>query len=158
MERHRAKITSLVFVRRNRQVLLRRHGAGHRFEGRWNGIGGHVEAGEDPLRSAHREVREEAGIEIHDVRLRMVLHEADAEGDSTLVFWFAADWLSGAVQPPAGLQLEWVEAQEAPALEMMPDVRAFWPEIFANGPTHFGVEQHGAGASRLEIDGRPIRL
>lgn len=42
------------------RVLLRRH---DKF-GIWLGVGGHVELDEDPCEAAHREVREEVGLEI----------------------------------------------------------------------------------------------
>jgi ADP-ribose pyrophosphatase YjhB (NUDIX family) len=50
------------------RVLLRRH---DKF-GIWLGVGGHVEAGEDPNDAAHREVREEVGLEIELIGDRLV--------------------------------------------------------------------------------------
>jgi len=49
-----------VFCVHRGRVLLRRH---DKF-GIWLGVGGHVELEEDPNEAAHREVREEVGLEI----------------------------------------------------------------------------------------------
>jgi 8-oxo-dGTP pyrophosphatase MutT (NUDIX family) len=49
-----------VFCVHRARVLLRRH---DKF-GIWLGVGGHVELDEDPNATAHREVREEVGLEI----------------------------------------------------------------------------------------------
>src|SRR5688500_1888351 len=49
-----------VFCVHGGRVLLRRH---DKF-GIWLGVGGHVELDEDPNAAAHREVREEVGLEI----------------------------------------------------------------------------------------------
>jgi 8-oxo-dGTP diphosphatase len=61
---------TLSFVLRRDQVLLLRLGL---ERGEWadklNGLGGHVEAGEDVLNSARREIREEAGLSPGDLRL-----------------------------------------------------------------------------------------
>ena len=52
------------------QVLLLRLGADRgEWAGRLNGIGGHIEPGEDVLTSARREIREEAGLSPGDLRL-----------------------------------------------------------------------------------------
>jgi 8-oxo-dGTP diphosphatase len=61
---------TLSFLLRNDQVLLLRvrsdRGA---WAGKLNGLGGHIEPGEDVLRSARREIREEAGLAPGDLRL-----------------------------------------------------------------------------------------
>src|SRR5919201_1256123 len=62
----------LVFVRRGDSVLLLRGAADKRiWPGLLNGIGGHVEADEDPLSAARREVREECGLELPASALRL---------------------------------------------------------------------------------------
>ena len=52
--------TVAVFVVASRRVLL----VHHRRLGKWLPLGGHVELDEDPEQAAHREVREESGLEI----------------------------------------------------------------------------------------------
>ena len=156
-ERHRAKLTTLMFVRHNRQVLLQQHPVGSRFSGQWNGVGGHVEAGEDVCQAARREVREEAGIEVRAPRLRFVLHERDRSDEATLVFWFVAEWLSGALRPERGRVLRWVPNLEIEKLPLLLDIRAVWPRLFENGAIQFGVESYaGPDLPRLEIDGKRV--
>ena len=65
---------TLMFVRKGDEVLLGRRKRGHvNMRGKWNGFGGKVEAGEDILEAAIREVREETGIE---TEFRNVQHPA----------------------------------------------------------------------------------
>ncbi len=55
---------TLVFLRRGTDVLLLRVPEGRgAWAGLLNGVGGHIEPGEDPLSSARREVLEETGLE-----------------------------------------------------------------------------------------------
>jgi 8-oxo-dGTP diphosphatase len=56
----------LIFAMRGEEVLLLklapRHGKVTRWTGKYNGLGGHIERGEDPLSAAHRELKEESGL------------------------------------------------------------------------------------------------
>ncbi len=52
--------TVAVFVVERDRVLL----VHHRRLGKWLPVGGHIELDEDPEQAAHREVREESGLEI----------------------------------------------------------------------------------------------
>jgi 8-oxo-dGTP diphosphatase len=55
---------TLSFLVREDSVLLIRLAEGHgSWAGRLNGVGGHIEKGEDPYASAKREIREETGLE-----------------------------------------------------------------------------------------------
>jgi len=82
---------TLCFVLDGDDVLLIKRSPHKRlFPGKVNGLGGHVEAGEDILQSARREIHEESGLEVEDLWLAGVLHvdgklgQAAALSDGTL--------------------------------------------------------------------------
>jgi 8-oxo-dGTP diphosphatase len=133
--RHRYHVVprTLCFVRHGDDVLLLK-GAPHKriWAGRYNGLGGHVEAGEDVLGATLREVREEAGLDVHDVRLAAVVH-ADG-GDAQLgvlffVFTARAD-VKDVIASPEGT-LEWVSLSALPVATMAPDLPVILPRVMA---------------------------
>jgi 8-oxo-dGTP diphosphatase len=74
-ERYVASPRTLTFLLDGDDVLLiRRSPDAPLFPGLYNGVGGHVERGEDLLSSARREVREETGLDVPDLALRCLLH------------------------------------------------------------------------------------
>ncbi len=64
-DRYQVIPRSLIFVRRGEQVLLLK-GAAHKrlWANLYNGIGGHIERGEDALSAARRELAEESGLQV----------------------------------------------------------------------------------------------
>jgi 8-oxo-dGTP diphosphatase len=124
---------TLCFVRNGEDVLLLK-GAPHKriWANRYNGLGGHVERGEDIFNATLREVREEAGLEVHDVRLAAVVH-ADA-GDplvGILLFIFTAEADTRETVPSAEGSLEWHNAGALPVADMAPDLPVILPRILA---------------------------
>src|SRR5690554_8185938 len=66
---------TLCFITHGDDVLLLKRGLHKRvYPGRYNGVGGHIERDEDPLTSAIREMQEETGLTVEDVRLRGLIH------------------------------------------------------------------------------------
>jgi 8-oxo-dGTP diphosphatase len=137
--RHRYQVIprTLCFVTHGEEVLLLLGGPRKRlWAGRYNGLGGHVEPGEDICTSVRREVREEAGLEARDVRLRCVVH-ADA-GDPAagiLFFVFTATVDCTRVLPSEEGALEWWPADALPAGRLVEDLPVLLPRILALGPT-----------------------
>jgi 8-oxo-dGTP diphosphatase len=85
-ERYTAIPRVLVFILSDANEVLLLKGAPTKriWANRYNGVGGHVEAGEDVYTAAWREVREETGLEVHDLRLRGVVNiDVNSPGDNT---------------------------------------------------------------------------
>ena len=82
---------TLCFILDGDDVLLIQRSLHKRlFPGKVNGLGGHVEAGEDVLQSARRETLEECGLDVDDYWLAGVVHvdgglgQADALADGVV--------------------------------------------------------------------------
>jgi 8-oxo-dGTP diphosphatase len=138
VSRHRYQVIprTLCFVTHGEEVLLLLGGAKKRlWAGRYNGLGGHVEPREDIYKSTFREVREEAGLEVHDMRLRCVVH-ADA-GDPAagiLFFVFTAAADEKRVVPSEEGALEWWPVSALPVDRMVEDLPVLLPKVLAMGP------------------------
>ena len=121
---------TLCFVLNGDDVLLMRRAPHKRiFPNRYNGVGGHIERDEDPLSSAHREILEETGLTVHDVRLRAVYNiDAGAEtGIVLLVFTAYAD--SRAVVANSEGTLHWIPRADVYGLDLVEDLPLILPRI-----------------------------
>jgi 8-oxo-dGTP diphosphatase len=156
--RHAARLATVAFVRCGDALLLLRHPAGgDRFPGLWNGVGGHVEAGEGIREAAQRELREEAGIEASALRLRGVIHEAGLAGHPYVVFVFAAESAGRALVARPGLELAWHPVSRLGELPLVPDVPLLLEHLFEDGEPVFLVQRFEAGdtPAELRLDGAP---
>ena len=109
-------------------VLLLR-GAAHKrlWAGRYNGLGGHVEAGEDIYAAAQREVWEEAGLAVDGLVLRGVVNidtGADEAGPrpGVLMFVFTGRAAERTVRAAAEGTPEWVPVGRIDELPLVDDL------------------------------------
>ncbi len=113
----------LCFVTAGDDVLLLKGAATKKiWPGKFNGLGGHVERGETLEAAARREIREEAGLEVTDLRLRGVVTIDTGEPAGIGLFVFTAVAKSRACQPSAEGLLEWVPLAEARKLDAVEDL------------------------------------
>lgn len=127
---------TLCFVTHGADVLLLL-GAPHKrmWAGRYNGVGGHIEPGEDIYSATLREVEEETGLVVYNVQLRGVVH-ADA-GDPAvgiLFFIFTAMTDTRETGPCPEGTLEWWQADRLPAATLAEDLPVLLPKVLAMGP------------------------
>lgn len=121
---------TLIFITRDDKVLLLR-GAPHKrlWAGLYNGIGGHVEQGEGILAAAKREVREETGLEVANLRLCGVIMIDTGETTGIGLYVFRGDYVGGEVKPsPEGIA-EWIANKDVNRLPLVPDLVVLLPRV-----------------------------
>jgi 8-oxo-dGTP diphosphatase len=83
-----------ILVTRGNEILLMKRRGSH-GEGTWCPPGGHLEHGEAPEECALREAREEAGIEIANVRFLAMTNDVFPEGKHYITVWMLGEHRSG---------------------------------------------------------------
>ena len=154
--RYTAIPRTLCFIRRGRDEVLLLRGAPTKriWADKYNGIGGHVERGEDILTSVRREVREETGLAVENIALRGVIHVDAGEAVGILVLVFSAEYTSGDPVPSPEGTLEWVGRDRLVSLPLVEDLPAIMPRILDAAPHEplFFARTHYDADDRLVIE------
>lgn len=146
-------VATLAYVVRGDEVLLvhRTFRGDDAHLGKYNGLGGKLEATEDVVSGLRRELREEAGIEVTSWHLRGTVSWPGfgAGGEDWLGFIFLVDGFTGTV-PDANAEgtLHWVRRDEVFDLPLWEGDHRWLPLVFDPAVTQF----HGV---LPYVDGRP---
>jgi 8-oxo-dGTP diphosphatase len=89
-------VTVLVF-RHGRMLCMCRASTNDAAPGLWEGVSGRVEAGEEPLAAAHREVMEETGLRVRVDPRPIDAYAASRRAEPMTVIVFRADHEEGEV-------------------------------------------------------------
>jgi 8-oxo-dGTP diphosphatase len=110
-----------IFLRRGDEYLLIKGAPTKRlWAGKYNGLGGHVERGEDVLSSAKRELFEEAGLTADLWLCGMVIVDAGDVGICLFVFCGANP--QGELKASVEGTVEWVRKEALPQLPVVEDL------------------------------------
>ncbi len=145
----------LCFLKSGQEVLLLKGAADKRlWAGRYNGIGGHMERGEDPLQAARREIYEETGLQVETLHLGGLVHICLSRGSGVLLFLFVGEAPSREVRPSAEGSLEWVTVEQIAHLPVVEDLPFFLPRLlrFRPGDPPFFARSHYDEEGRLQVE------
>jgi 8-oxo-dGTP diphosphatase len=122
---------TLSFVLCGDALLLLRGAPDKRlWANRLNGLGGHLEPGEDPHSGALREIREESGLEPADLCMRAVLHIAGRGGSpGVLLFVYLGHVAGKETRASDEGRLEWHPLGALPWAEMVSDLPELLPRL-----------------------------
>ncbi len=135
---------------RRETLMVHRHKRdGDPHLGKYNGLGGKLEPGEDVITGLKREIREEAGIECLDIILRGTISWPGfgKHGEHWFGFIFRIDRFSGTpYRENHEGTLEWIPLERLPELPLWEGDPHFLPLVFSQDPRQFhGVMPYDGG-------------
>jgi len=122
---------TLIFVFKHNDVLLLKGAENKKiWAGKFNGLGGHIEVGEDVLTSAKRELAEEAGI--NDIDLHccgVVMCDVEAQ-HGIAVFLFRGEYGGQQLTISEEGNLHWVSMSSLGQLPLVEDLSVLLPKVW----------------------------
>ena len=95
----------------------------------WNGLGGHIEAGESPIEAAQREFKEESGLTAGDWKLCGEIAIDTGQRQGIAVWVFKAQMLSGELSDSVEGEPAWLTLEEALKLDLVEDLYTLLPIV-----------------------------
>ena len=90
------KLTTLCYLKHDgKYLMIKKANDGGQSAGKYLGVGGKLEEGESPDECAKREIMEETGLEVLDLKLRGIITFISDVWDNEIMFLYSAEQLKG---------------------------------------------------------------
>jgi 8-oxo-dGTP diphosphatase len=150
---------TLIFLMRGERVLLLK-GAPHKrlWANRYNGVGGHIERGEDVLTSARRELAEETGLQAPELWLCGVITVDTGLDIGIGIYVLKGECTSGEAHPSSEGDLEWVAFADVFNKPLVEDLYQLLPRVLQMQPgdlpfaAHYVYDKEGKMVVRFSTD------
>lgn len=119
-------------------------------EGKWIGVGGHVERDESPEECLVREVREETGLTLTAYKFRGLVTFVNNKCESELMCVFTADGYTGELITCNEGELRWVDKTQVPNLPTWEGDRVFLDLLLSNEERFFSIKLQYEGDQLVE--------
>jgi 8-oxo-dGTP diphosphatase len=131
-------------------MLNRDKKANDENQGKWIGVGGHMEENEAPEECVLREIKEETGLAVTDLRLRGILTFILPDWGNELTFLYTADAEDLPLPDCGEGVLRWVPQDQVMDLPLWEGDRAFLPLLRAGHPFFSMKLIYAPGGALLE--------
>jgi 8-oxo-dGTP diphosphatase len=145
----------LVFTTRGDSVLLLKGAPDKRlWPNLYNGVGGHIEAGESILDAAHREFNEETGLELISPWLVGVVMIDTGTNPGIGMYIFRGSAGEGALIQSSEGRLEWINISQLDQIDMVEDLPVILPIVLKQPPGQppFSARYWYNDSGKLEIE------
>ena len=125
---------------------------------KWIGVGGKFEHDESPEECVIREVKEETGMDLIDYRFRGIVTFLSGKGETEYMHLFTADKFEGEMIECTEGNLEWVEKEKIPSLNIWEGDKIFL-QLLIERETFFSLKLAYDGGDKLVeavLDGKRI--
>ncbi len=146
---------TLIFLTCGESVLLLKGAADKRlFADQYNGIGGHIERGEDVLSAAFRELKEETGLTPQTLRLCGVVTVDTEEQVGIGIFVFKGTSEPGQLRSSQEGKPEWVPVKELKNKSLVKDLEHLLPRVLRHQAGDPPISGHYRSDSAGKIQAR----
>jgi 8-oxo-dGTP diphosphatase len=150
-----------IFRESDRKFLLIHKAKGRFGEGFWNGPGGKIEPGENATQAARREVLEETGLVVHDLKivgnLKFFFGEGKKKPDWTAVIFRTNRYEGKLSRGGEEGSLRWFDEKKLPIGRMWEDDR-YWLPLLVQGTSFEGTFCFTADSKKIvsyELNAKP---